>query len=50
VEHSAILPDAGGAEESAAPTVKKDGEEVDGCPKPPNSLEVPAYRGPKPPQ
>jgi hypothetical protein len=40
VEHSAILPDAGG-EDSAAPTVKKDGQEVDAteCPKPPNQLK-----------
>ena len=43
VEHSAILPDAGG-ENSAAPTVKKDGQEVTdtGCPKPPNQLKGPA--------
>jgi hypothetical protein len=39
VEHSAILPEVGG-EESAAPTIKKDGQEVDAteCPKPPNQL------------
>ena len=42
IEHSAILPDAGGAEDSAAPTVKKDGQEVTAnteCPKLPNRLE-----------
>ena len=40
VEHSAILPSAGG-EGSAAPTVKKDGQEVDAteCSKPPNQLK-----------
>jgi hypothetical protein len=45
VEHSAILPDAGGHEDSAAPTVKKDGEDVTedtNCPKPPNRLAVPS--------
>jgi hypothetical protein len=43
VEHSAILPSAGG-EGSAAPTVKKDGQEVDAkeCLKPPNQLTAPA--------
>jgi hypothetical protein len=43
VEHSAILPEAGGTDESAAPTIKKDGQEVDAteCPKPPNQLNVP---------
>jgi hypothetical protein len=42
VEHSAILPSAGG-EGSAAPTVKKDGKEVDAteCSKPPNQLNPP---------
>ncbi len=42
VEHSAILPSAGG-EGSAAPTVKKDGQEVDAteCSKPPNQLKAP---------
>ena len=42
VEHSAILPSAGG-EGSAAPTVKKDGQEVDAteCSKPPNELNAP---------
>jgi hypothetical protein len=40
VEHSAILPDSGGQLASAAPTVKKNGQEVTdtGCPKPPNQL------------
>jgi hypothetical protein len=40
IEHSAILPDAGGSG-SAAPTVKKDGKSVEAqteCPKPPNQL------------
>jgi hypothetical protein len=44
IEHSAILPDAGG-ENSAAPTIKKDGEEVRAnteCPKEPNRLDTPA--------
>jgi hypothetical protein len=42
VEHSAILPSAGG-EGSAAPTVKKNGQEVDAkeCSKPPNQLTAP---------
>ena len=42
VEHSAVLPSAGG-EGSAAPTVKKDGQEVDAteCSKPPNQLNAP---------
>jgi hypothetical protein len=42
VEHSAVLPSAGG-EGSAAPTVKKDGQEVDAteCSKPPNELNAP---------
>jgi hypothetical protein len=41
VEHSAVLPSAGG-EGSAAPTVKKDGQEVDAteCSKPPNQLDA----------
>ena len=45
VEHSAILPDAGG-EDSAAPTIKKDGQEVTdtGCLKPPNQLPSPTKR------
>jgi hypothetical protein len=40
VEHSAILPTAGGTDESAAPTVKKDGQEVNAteCSKPPNLM------------
>jgi hypothetical protein len=42
VEHSGILPDAGGQLASAAPTVKKDGQEVadTGCPKRPNQLNT----------
>jgi hypothetical protein len=43
IEHSAILPDAGGHGDSAAPTVKKDGAEVAAntdCPKEPNRLET----------
>jgi hypothetical protein len=45
VENSAILPEAGG-EDSAAPTIKKDGKEVTdtGCLKPPNQLPSPAKR------
>ena len=45
VENSAILPEAGG-EDSAAPTIKKDGQEVTdtGCLKPPNQLPSPAKR------
>ena len=45
VEHSAILPSAGG-EGSAAPTVKKDGQEVDAteCSKSPNQLDAPGTR------
>jgi hypothetical protein len=41
-EHSAILPSAGG-QGSAAPTVKKDGHEVNdtGCAKSPNRLNAP---------
>ena len=40
VENSAIVPDAGSTDESAAPTVKKDGQDVEAteCPKPPNQL------------
>jgi hypothetical protein len=41
MEHSAILPDAGGEKDSAAPTVQKDGKSVEAqteCPKPPNQL------------
>jgi hypothetical protein len=46
VEHSAILPSAGGTDESAAPTVKKDGQEVDAteCSKSPNQLNAPGKR------
>ncbi len=46
VEHSAILPSAGGTDESAAPTVKKDGQEVNAteCSKPPNQLNAPGKR------
>jgi hypothetical protein len=45
VENSAILPEAGG-EDSAAPTIKKDGQEVTdtGCLKPANQLPSPAKR------
>ena len=45
IEHSAILPDAQGHGDSAAPTVKKDGEEVRAnteCPKKPNRLNTPS--------
>ena len=44
-EHSAILPSAGG-QDSAAPTVKKDGQEVNAteCSKPPNQLNAPGKR------
>ena len=40
VENSAIVPDAGSTDESAAPTVKKGGQDVEAteCPKPPNQL------------
>jgi hypothetical protein len=41
VEHSAIVPDAGGEKSSAAPTVQQDGKSVEAqteCPKPPNQL------------
>ena len=46
VEHSAILPSAGGTDEFAAPTVKKDGQEVDAteCSKSPNQLNAPGKR------
>jgi len=45
VENSAILPEAGG-EDSAAPTIKKDGQEVadTGCLKRPNQLPSPTKR------
>jgi hypothetical protein len=42
VEHSAIVPSAGGTDQSAAPTVKKNGQDViadTGCPKEPNRLK-----------
>ena len=41
VERSAILPDAGGEGQSAAPTVQQNGKSVEAqteCPKPPNQL------------
>jgi hypothetical protein len=44
VEHSAILPEAGGEKESAAPTVQQDGKSVVAqteCPKPSNRLDAP---------
>jgi hypothetical protein len=44
VERSAILPNAGGHQESAAPSVKQDGEDVVAqteCPKPPNRIDAP---------
>ena len=44
MEHSAIVPDAGG-ENSAAPTVQQNGKSVEAqteCPKPPNQLNNPA--------
>ena len=44
IEHSAVLPDAGGEGKSAAPTVQKDGKSVEAqteCPKPPNQLNAP---------
>jgi len=47
VERSAILPDAGGHRESAAPTVQQNGRSVEAqteCPKPPNRMD-----NPKPP-
>lgn len=43
VERSAIVPDAGGAGQSAAPTVQQDGKSVvaeTDCPKPPNRLDA----------
>lgn len=47
VERSAILPDAGGEEKSAAPTVQQEGKSVvaqTDCPKPPNRLDAPKPR------
>lgn len=44
VERSAVLPDAAGHGESAAPTVKQDGKDVvaqTDCPKPPNRVDAP---------
>jgi hypothetical protein len=44
MERSAILPDAGGEKESAAPTVQQHGKSVEAqtdCPKPPNQLNPP---------
>jgi len=44
VERSAILPDAGGEEKSAAPTVQQNGKSVEAqteCPKPPNQMNAP---------
>lgn len=44
VERSAILPNAGGHQESAAPSVKQDGKDVMAqteCPKPPNRVDAP---------
>ena len=44
IERSAILPDAGGEGQSAAPTVQQDGKSVEAqtdCPKPPNQLNTP---------
>ncbi len=44
VERSAILPSAGGHEQSAAPTVQQDGTAVVAnadCPKPPNQMDAP---------
>src|SRR5262249_40589544 len=41
MERSAILPDAGGEGQSAAPTVQQNGKSVEAqteCPKPPNRL------------
>jgi hypothetical protein len=41
MEHSAVLPDAGGERTSAAPTVQQNGKSVDAsteCPKEPNRL------------
>ena len=44
VERSAVLPDAGGEGQSAAPTVQQDGRTVEAqteCPKAPNRLDKP---------
>ena len=44
VERSAIVPDAGGENQSAAPTVQQNGRSVEAqtdCPKPPNQLNAP---------
>ncbi len=44
VEKSAILPNIGGHQESAAPTIKQDGKEVAAqtdCPKGPNRIDAP---------
>jgi hypothetical protein len=44
VERSAILPDAGGENQSAAPTVQQNSKSVEAqtdCPKPPNQLNAP---------
>jgi hypothetical protein len=45
IERSAILPDAGGENESAAPTVQQGGKSVEAqtdCPKPLNQINGPA--------
>jgi hypothetical protein len=47
VERSAILPEAGGENQSAAPTVQQNGKSVEAqtdCPKPPNQLDAPKAR------
>ena len=47
VERSAVLPDAGGEGQSAAPTVQQNGRTVEAqteCPKPPNRLDAPKSR------
>jgi hypothetical protein len=44
IERSAILPDAGGHNDSAAPSVKQDGKDVIAqteCPKAPNRVDAP---------
>ncbi|HEX2216350.1 MAG TPA: hypothetical protein VHG27_06615 [Xanthobacteraceae bacterium] len=44
VERSAILPNAAGHEQSAAPSVQQDGKDVvasEDCPKPPNRVDAP---------
>jgi hypothetical protein len=44
IERSAILPDAGGENQSAAPTVQQNGKSVEAqtdCPKPPNQPDAP---------